>query len=248
MLVSPQYQSKYNLYSQLENEEFLIHYIWYLEHLFSNELALLKNCNREFIAITDLMAKEFNLGSNILGKTFDTVEDIPIEVRQEIKSQEIKLLSEQTPQVSLYFYKKDNLIKNYLVRKRPLVNPHTKEAVGILVNTEAVIPNIHRKFIMSQFLGLSKQVLSYYKPNLPAIQQQILFCLLVGINSRKEIAETLTNITGNTVTENQVKNSLQVLYNEFGCNNATQLVNLVLSDQIPFELPDSTIPPGNYLI
>lgn len=49
-------------------------------------------------------------------------------------------------------------------------------------------------------------------------------------------------------TENQVKNALQYLYHKFGCRSSSQLVNWILTGHIPFEIPENTIPPGNYLI
>lgn len=248
MLIASEYLKLYKSHTKLSNDEYLVHHIWYIENLFTNELALLKNHKCEFIAFTKAMSMEFNLGTETLGKTFNTVTTIPEEVRNEIYKQELKLLQEKKAQTSLYFYKKNDIIYNYIVKKRPIINPATNDAVGILVNTEPVIPNVHRKFILKEFLGLSNNVMRTTKPNLLPIQKQVLFCLILGISSRKEIADTLSTITNNYITENQIKNALQNLYNIFNCSNSSQLVALALNNQIPFELPELTIPVGNYII
>lgn len=120
--------------------------------------------------------------------------------------------------------------------------------VGILINSEKVVPNAHRKFILQQFFDSVKPTLNPVNFELTSLQNQIIFCLLIGISNRKEIALTLKNITGQHITENQVKNSLQALYNDFKCSSVSQLVNLILMEQIPFEIPANTLPLGNYLI
>ena len=86
-----------------------------------------------------------------------------------------------------------------------------------MVNTERVLPNLHRKFY-SEFLGMSNQLEVSITPSLTSIQKQILFCLLIGISNRKEIAQTLSTITDNSITDVKVKNELQVLYREFHCS------------------------------
>jgi uncharacterized protein YjgD (DUF1641 family) len=101
---------------------------------------------------------------------------------------------------------------------------------------------------MQQFFDLVNPTLTPANCKLTSLQKQILFCLLMGINNRKEITLTLRNITGLHITENQVKNSLQALYHLFKCSSASQLVNLILLEQIPFEIPADTLPLGNYLI
>ncbi|TXI94216.1 MAG: hypothetical protein E6Q33_00080 [Neisseriales bacterium] len=248
MYILKDYLEKADVTEALDDEKFFCRYLWLINHSFADEMLLLKNNKCEFIAFTKRMANEFNLNPLILGKTFNSTDDISEGVKEEIFKQEQLLLKNQIPQNSFYFYRKDNQINNYFVRKRPLINPATKNAVGIMVVTTKVQPNMQRRFIMKEFLGFSEQILSSSKPDLGTLHQQILFCLLLGINNRKEIANTLSKITGKEISENQIKNALQALYKEFDCSSYSQLVTLTLNGQIPFQIPDQTIPPGNYLI
>ena len=232
----------------LSDDEFIGRQIWHLEHVLSNEMAAIKNAQCEFIAFTDKMSQEFSLGSKVLGKTFNEVSEVSEMVRNEVYRQEQELLKQKVTQNSYYFYNKGKEICNYFVRKRPLINPSTGNTVGIFITSEKALPNTHRKFIMQEFIGLSKQSPSRINPILMPLQQQVLFCLLLGISNRKDITHTLNNLTSNYLSENQIKNTLQSLYNKFECSSPSQLVNLMLNDQIPFELPENTIPPGNYLL
>lgn len=127
-------------------------------------------------------------------------------------------------------------------------NSINNNVVGILINSAKVTLNAHRKFILQEFSGLAQPQRDLFNQALSTLQKQTIFCLLIGINNRKEIANTLSLNTGTHISENQIKNELQVLYHSFKCSSVSQLVNLVLIGQIPFEIPVNTLPPGNYLI
>lgn len=248
MFIKEEYAIKLGKTPVLSDEEALCQYIWYLKNICQNEMALIKNVRCEFIAFTDSMAEEFDFGAEILGETFDTAGNIPVKIRENIREQELKLLADGHPQTSFYFYQKNSEIRHYLVRKRILLNLATNKAVGILVNTERVLPNLHRKFLQREFLGMSNQLEVSITPSLTSIQKQILFCLLIGISNRKEIAQTLSTITGNSITDVKVKNELQVLYREFHCSHSSQLTQRLLSEQISLDLSEFPINPGNYLL
>lgn len=248
MIIAPEFAPEISLPMGLSNEAFLRQSIWWAKHVFIDEMVFIKNLRCEFVALSDKAAEEFNFDQAILGKTFYAAEGIQKTIQDSIHSHELQLLSDRKMQTSFYFYKKQGEICNYSVTKRVLVNPETKDVVGILINSTKVVPNVHRKFIMQQFFDLVKPTITPANCKLTSLQKQILFCLLMGINNRKEITLTLRNITGLHITENQVKNSLQALYHTFKCSSASQLVNLILLEQIPFEIPADTLPLGNYLI
>jgi hypothetical protein len=248
MFIIKEYANKINEMPILSNEEALCQYVGYLNNVCQNEMALIKNVRCEFIAFTDSMAEEFNLGAEILGATFNAARDVSATIRENIRQQELKLLSDRNPQTSFYFYQKNSEIRNYLVRKRILLNHATNQAVGIFVSTERVLPNLHRKFLQREFLGMSNQLNVNTMPSLTSVQKQILFCLLIGISNRKEIAQTLTTITGSLISDVKVKNELQALYHEFHCSHSSKLTQLVLSEQIYLDLSELPIAPGNYLL
>lgn len=249
MIIAPEYAAKFDeLQFELSDEAFLIQSIWYAKHTFIDELVFVKNTRCEFIALSDKAAVEFNLGHDILGKTFYAAANVHKLIQDDIYRHELQLLQDRKMQTSFYFYSKYEEIHNYQVCKRALINPATNNVVGILINSVKVTLNAHRKFILQEFSGLTTGQRDLFNQSLSILQKQIIFCLLIGINNRKEIANTLSLTTGNHISENQIKNSLQVLYHSFKCSSVSQLVNLVLIGQIPFEIPANTFPPGNYLI
>ncbi len=248
MLMTPDFLNFCEQHPDLNDHEFLGRLIWYVKNVFNREMVAVKNSNCEFVALTDRMSEEFNLKEDILGKTFNIVPTVAQVVRDEIYLQEQQLLKDRIIQESFYFYKKDNNICNYTIRKRAIINPASDQVVGILVHTEKLLPNTYRKFIVHEFLNLADSKSKLEDPHLPPLHQQIIFCLLIGITSRKEIAATLSNITNQYCPENKIKNALSILYKKFNCSTPTELVNLVLTGQIPLEIPEHTIPPGNYLL
>lgn len=249
MIIAPEYIAKISQsQSELSDEEFLVQSIWYAKSFFVNELVFVKNIRCEFIAFSEKASLEFDLSHDILGKTFYAAANIHKLVQDEIYQHELQLLNDRKMQNSFYFYNKNEEIHNYSVCKRALVNPATNAVVGILINSERVMPNVHRKIITQEFFGSIKPASDSLGLSLSVLQKQILFCLLIGINNRKEIATTLSKMTDKHVSENQIKNSLQALYHTFKCSSTSQLVNLLLIEQIPFEIPANTLPLGNYLI
>lgn len=248
MIIAPEYTPEISLQAGLSNQEFLRHVICYAQHIFVDEMMFIKNERCEFVALSNKAALEFSLGCEILGKTFHAADGIQKTIQDNIHAHELQLLNDRKMQTSFYFYTKNGKTCNYSVKKRAIVNPETNDVVGILINSEKVVPNAHRKFILQQFFDSVKPTFNPVDFELTSLQKQIIFCLLIGISNRKEIALTLKNITGQHITENQVKNSLQTLYHEFKCSSVSQLVNLILMEQIPFEIPANTLPLGNYLI
>lgn len=180
---------------KLTNEEFLGSQILQLKYVFVNELAAIKNNKLEFVAYTEKLSDEFNLGPNVIGNTFNVVDNVAQHIRDQIHTQEMQLMQDRVVQSSFYFFKRNRDILNYMVRKRPLINPATNDVVGILILTEKITPNIHRRFIVNQFLQIPGYNTMLESINLALLHRQIVFCLLVGINNRKEIASTLVELT-----------------------------------------------------
>lgn len=248
MFIAKEYTDKLNRSSRLSDEDALCMYIWYVNNVCNNEIAFIKNSRCEFIAFTEPAREEFDFSPEMLGTTFYAAANIPLKIRQDIHEQESRLLEDRIVQKSFYFYQKNNEIRHYLVRKRALINPDTNHVVGIQVNTERFFPNLHRKFLQREFLGISDQLQDNSRAVLTPIQKQILFCLLIGISNRKEIAQTLTSITSCAISEVKIKNELQVLYHRFNCSYSSQLIQLVLSEQTSLDLSELPISPGNYLL
>lgn len=244
------YVNKFDIFSNITDDELLAFYVWQLSNTYLHEMALIKNSKCEFIAFTDKMKDEFDLSTDMIGNTFRSAVGISDKISSTIHDQELSIIRNKSQQRSFYFYKnKSGVTNSYLVRKRALINPNTGNVVGIMVNTEDYsIPNIMRKFFLSQNQDIqylaSREVIQEFT----YLQKQIILCLIIGINGRKEIAQTISKLLSEEITEIKVKNGLQQLYKKFGCSDSHHLVNIVLSNPFMFDFIEYPISPGNYII
>ena len=142
---------------------------------------------------------------------------------------------------AIYVHKHANETVSYLVRKRILRNPYTKEIIGIFGNMEPFTPGYFRKI----YLQLIKQTFNMpSKPQfkLNKLQNEIIFCLLMGFSTRKEIASVIGFFSGEH-DEHKVKNALYGLYEIFECNSASILLNNVLLNDVDITIPEGIIMP-----
>lgn len=241
---------KFDMFSNISDENLLAFYAWQISNCYSNEMALVKNHKCEFIAFTDKMKNEFDLSEDVIGQTFRSAIGISDEISSTIHDQELSIIKNKSQQSSFYFYKnRFGVTNSYLVRKRALVNPNTGNVVGIMVNTECYsIPNIMRKFFLSQNKDLHHLSSRDVIQDFTYLQKQIILCLIIGINGRKEIAQTISKLLSENITEIKVKNSLQQLYRQFECSDSHHLVNIILSNPFMFDFIEYPISPGNYII
>ena len=163
-----------------------------------------------------------------------------------IYAQEEKLIKNHEFQDSIYLLRKGKDVIDYIMRKHPLINPATNTCVGILINTRRFVPGLFRRILLNKFMTIPKLQLNTSYPELSKQQQQIVFCLLLGFHSRKEIATLLSSISNSEYSETQIKNALQALYNKFECHTPGQLLDLITIGEIPVELPAGILPTGNY--
>jgi hypothetical protein len=247
MFIAEKYSTALNSLAVMSNEEFVVHQIWHLQHVFTNDIAAIKNTDCEFIAFTKAFAEEFEAGSDLLGKTAVSIyAEFEAHIYENINHQELEIIKTAKSEDYLYLHKKNDTIIVYAVRKRPLVNPSTGDCVGILINTIKLKPNAFRGVLDNQVLHNSKSKSVLIEIGLSKLQQQIMFCLLLGFSSRKEITNKLSSLTGLEYNETQVKNSLQALYHKFECNTPGQLVDMVTSGKIKLDIPADMLPTGAF--
>ncbi|MDD3266382.1 MAG: hypothetical protein PHC75_04285 [Burkholderiales bacterium] len=250
MNVHIDFADKFGMFSNISDDDLLAFYAWQVSNCYPNEMALVKNYKCEFIAFTDKMKDEFDLSRDIIGKTFRSSTGISDEIISNIHEQELSIIKNRSQQSSFYFYNnKSGVTNSYLVRKRALINPNTGNVIGIMVNTEYYsIPNMMRKFFVSQNQDLQYLISRDTIQEFTYLQKQIILCLIIGINGRKEIAQTISKFLSEDVTEIKVKNTLQQLYRQFGCSDSNHLVNIILSNPFMFDFIEYPISPGNYII
>ncbi|MBX9866482.1 MAG: hypothetical protein K2Y14_06165 [Burkholderiales bacterium] len=208
------------------NEEYLGTQIWQLKHVFFNEMSAIKNSTLKYLAFSKPFAEAFKLDDSILDKSRPILSSID----QEIEQQEQHIIINQLRNDSIYQSEKPN-IDMYLMRKRPLTNPSTGDCVGILILAAKLDIGKERRVILRHFLGKQVPIGSTLPTSeFTQKQQQILTCILLGFQQRKDIAKILENMTNDNYNEIFIKNQLQTLYQKYNCTSLNELVDAVVSN------------------
>ena len=79
------------------------------------------------------------------------------------------------------------------------------------------------------------------------LQNEIIFCLLIGFSTRKEIASVIGFFSG-IHDEHKVKNALYHLYEIFDCNSTSILLNNVLLNDVEITIPEGIIMPCSIVV
>ena len=237
MIIHDAYKDALKNTAIFSDKEFLITQIWSLKHVYCNECAAIKNVNLALISYTNQFASSFNLTEESLGHTFKYQSSISPEVLDEIEMQELSIIANKQFKSTIFNYTNSGIYKNYLMYKRPLINPSTNNVVGILIFSVIFDPMIVRKFVNKFILPKPKAIQHTYNVQLTEQQHFIITCLLLGFHSRKEIASILGNATNKIYSEDQIKDVLRVLYRKLNCENTNDIVNLISSlDKISLDV------------
>lgn len=242
------HQDVINYLSNLNDQELLIMHAWQLKKIFNNEIAAIKNIDHQFVDFTSKFAEAFECTEELIGKTEGALPTVDKADYVEIERQERQIMQKLELQTSIYAFKKNEDVVMYIVRKRPLVNPSTKNCIGILINIGKMVPGALRSLFVNKSFprALPSKDLSNIK--LTDLQIQVIFCLLTGFQTRKEISSILNKVTSSVCNEIKVKNILRSLYNEFGCSTPTQLLDVVTLLLANGTMPAGIFPTGNHPI
>lgn len=232
MLILNKYKS--NNYKIQSNEDFLISQVWNLKHIFFNEISAIKNIGLEYLAFSEPFAEAFKFNQTMLGK----VSAQNSKIDKEIIQQEQEILLNMVQHDSVYQFKCEQNIDTYIMRKRPLINPASNECVGLLILAAKADITFRRRLMLKHFIGGGVSYSSILpQAELTKQQQEIITCLLLGFQQRKEIAAILESVNGTEYSERKVKQRLEELYQQFNCTSLHELMDLVVinyQEQIPF--------------
>lgn len=225
MFILNQYKSL--PHNEQSNEEYLAVQIWQLKHVFFNEISAIKNVNLEYLAFSKPFAEAFKFDETLLDRPISALTMI----EQEIIQQERQILIDKALHDSIYQFKPEPNIEMYLMRKRPLINPATGDCVGILILAAKLDMAKQRRIVLRYLLGKQINSDSVLAPaEFTEQQQQILSCMLLGFQQRKEIARILENTTDNGYNEIKIKNQLQALYQKYNCASLNELVDVAVTN------------------
>lgn len=231
MMILDKYKNK--KLSELSNQEFLLSQIWQLKNVFFDELSLIKNTDLEYVAFSTPYAEEFQQDETLLGKR--SLVNVNEKLNNDMLEKEQQALKERKLFDLIHQFKLGRETKLFMMRYRPLINPATDDCVGLIVFAIKMEVMSQRRMIIKHFLGLSGD---YVIPeeSLSEKQQQVITCLLLGFQQRKEIADVLGKVTDKKYNEGQIKTLLEGLYRKFRCSSFSELMNVITlnsADSVP---------------
>ena len=139
--------------------------------------------------------------------------------------------------------------------KTPIVNPDTGKLLGTFGHCTPFNPSSNLKTILDIHgirFGKHSSMKITNDPGefkLTEIERDVLFCICLGVNSRKDIACLLSAIYKNTVSaETTVNDTFRRLYEKLDCNSPTQLLAFAEYNRLNLQIPKSFFPTGSFII
>ena len=84
---------------------------------------------------------------------------------------------------------------------------------------------------------------------LTKLERDVLFCICLGVNSRKDIACLLSAVYKRVVYANTtVHDAVRRLYEKLNCNSVTQLLEFAEYKNLHLQIPQSFLPTGSFII
>lgn len=208
----------------------------YVQDLRGNILYATPSCLQEF-SLAQLESDVHN-DNSVLG--------FSAEICEKLEDYDRLLLERQATLNFVAIVRVKAELKTYIMRKRLVRDPQTKQAVGIFVNLGHFTPGHFRKIYLNV---INKKLSQKIKRRvvLSKLQNEIVFCLLLGFFSRKDIAKALS-VFSSDCSEDRVKNAIGALYDKFSCNDTGSLLNNVLQENVQIKVPETVIDEGIYLI
>lgn len=228
-------------HNQFSDEEYMVNQLWFLKHIFYDEIAAILDNNRQYLGLTNRFGDLFDCSSEILGHTFSIYRDSSLSSSVEKAEQEI--INKKLPNDSVCQIKQNGQVKLYLIRKRPIINSATGNCLGIFTSAALLNLATHSNIIYRIMSGRQNKNEVILNEQLSDEQHQIVACLLMGFHQRKEIASILHNITNKEYSERQIKYYLTKLYQQYNCSTISELIELIInSTERDLKLPAFSIP------
>jgi hypothetical protein len=129
--------------------------------------------------------------------------------------------------------------------RSPIVNPATNNVLGTIALVTKFEFNLGLKTILDmhkvRFGGQPSMVLmnnNSHMSGLTNIESEVLFCICLGINERKAIANFLSVIHKRGISaKTTVNDAFRRLYKKLGCNTPSQLLEFVVINDLHLQIP-----------
>ena len=135
-----------------------------------------------------------------------------------------------------------------------LVNPTTNNVLGTFLHIFEPEINIGLKVILElhghKFGNKNCMNISNTSSfSLTDIERDVLFCVCLGINNRKDVANFLSVIYKRTISaETTVHDAFRRLYRKLNCNTSMQLLEFAVYNDLHLQIPQAFLPTGSYIM
>ena len=137
----------------------------------------------------------------------------------------------------------------------PIINPATNNTLGVLSHGKNLEMNIALKTILDLHGQKFDKSASIYLTNnkkqfdLTNIERDVLFCICLGINNRKDIANFLAMAYQQDFSaETTIHDAFRRLYRKLNCNTPMQLLEFAVYNDLNLQIPQAFLPTGSYIM
>lgn len=234
---------------QLPDKKFLEEFVLAFYEIFANEMASIKNNQSQYIATTTGFA-------NLIGVS---VQDIISKTDAEIPSKFSKYAE--------LFYEYDRAVERlkksmsfldineyanstcaYVFNKKPVINPHTNNVLGVLYYVQQYKVTNLLNMLRKMHNPKSKTYHVGSPIKLGTKQSEVLFCILLGVKGDKVIANFINEIKGSGYTQQTVSNAIKELYKKFDTNDRYSLLQQAIAQNFHLQIPKSLVKYGRYVL
>lgn len=135
---------------------------------------------------------------------------------------------------------------NIILKKTPIISYNQIVGINLLSEIFSINPLKHE---LSKNIKLNSAISNEHKyvTGYSPFQQQIIFCLLMGMQSDKEIANFMNKITFNIFECSNIRNGIREIFKKLFVSNRECLINCLFKLNFDKHIPDSLFPKGVYL-
>ena len=259
-LAKPKIKNNNHIYKlvSLSDDDYLSQLITYTHLYRKNDICSIKDTNSTYLAVTsaftDLMC--FNGITSIIGKSDKNMPSTISKFASTIYDQERAIEQSRVTMQTLDVFEYPSGFNALKSRKEPIINPTTSNVLGTFTssntlgsdsNLKTIIDIHHIKFGKYPSINITYNNSSSYK--LTQTELNILFCICLGINNRKDIANFLSVIYKRTVgAETTIHDTFRRLYKKLNCNTPMQLLEFTIYNNLHLQIPQAFLPAGSYVL
>jgi hypothetical protein len=242
---------------ELSDKDYLNKYIECADLFYPNGMWSIKDCESALISTTLIKAKMigFNKVNDTIGLKDEEMPCKNSEIAETFYSQDREVRTTRKNLYMLDVHEYCTGLAFLKTIKTPIVSPGTGNLLGTFGHCTPFTPSSNLKTILDIHgirFGKHSSMKIINDPGefkLTEIERDVLFCICLGVNSRKDIACLLSAIYKKNVSaETTVNDTFRRLYEKLDCNSPTQLLAFAEYNQLNLQIPKSFFPTGSFIL